>query len=105
MWPPSGGSFGVRQLAAAFLQASLLAARIPEPEVAEREPAASESGSKLPLFPLCGTSLMHAMLFQLDIAASKLAASESGSKLPHSKAGSARNPSKDEGAAFTHAAK
>jgi hypothetical protein len=71
LWPPSGGSFGVRQLAAAFLQASLLAARIPE----------------------------------LEVAASKLAANGSGSKLPHSKAGSARNPSKDEGAAFTHATK
>jgi hypothetical protein len=61
----------VRQLAAAFLQASLLAA----------------------------------MVLEVEAAGSKLAASESVSKLPHSKAGSARNPSEDEGAAFTYATK
>jgi len=43
-----GGSFGVRQLAAAFPQASLLAALLLELEVGASKLAASESGSLLP---------------------------------------------------------
>jgi len=42
------GGFGVRQLAAAFLQASLLTAMAPEVDPAASKLAASESGSKLP---------------------------------------------------------